>query len=256
MPTVAVIGAAGSAGQRHCAAFKAEGLDIEPVEVGDYCPRTVDMMSIATPDHLHQQAICPALTLGMPVFCEKPLAHDDFSLSRIERVAKAAGVTFGCNLPLRFSHKLRGLDLSDLTYIAGAYGWGRKSKLAGWRSEVPDYSIVAGGGIHLIDLMLRIAGQPVTDIKATRKGLIVDATFGIGRALGHLLVDFSYEGRHEVNMVFGSARGHLPVWFDEPNDFRASVRDFLQSWRDGAPGNGLEALAANRACLAIERAAG
>jgi predicted dehydrogenase len=255
---VAVIGAAGNAGKRHCAAFQAEGCEVVPVEIGqhapDYCPEA-PIVSIATPDDLHVGHACDALRAGKSVFCEKPLAHDAFSLARLEKTAKAANVTFSANLPLRYSRKLRDLNLSGLTYMGGMYGWGRKSKMSGWRGQIPDYSIVCGGGIHLVDLMLQRYNVAPTDILAIRRGALVCSTFHLGPAICSLTVDFSYEGRHEVNMTFGSGRGYLPVTFDEPNDFREPIRDFLRAAQAGEPGNGLEALQANRVCLAIEEAA-
>ncbi len=254
---VAVIGAAGSAGQRHCAAFQAEGCEVVPVEIGQYWPsQPTPIYSIAAPDDDHSAMVRQAMSFGSHVFCEKPLAHNRFSLDLIDSRAKAGSTTFSCNLPLRYSHKLRNLDLGDITYMAGSYGWGRKSKMAGWRGQIPGYSIVCGGGIHLVDLMMHKAGaMTITDVKALKRGQIVAASFNAGAALCNLTVDFSYEGRHEVNMTFGNAGGHLPIWFDEPNDFREPIRDFLADVKAGRPGNGREALAANRACLAIEEAA-
>ncbi len=139
--------------------------------------------------------------------------------------------------------------------MGGFYGWGRKEKMSGWRGQIPDYSIVAGGGIHLVDLMMQRYSVAPTDILAIRKGALICSTFHLGPAVCSLTVDFSYEGRHEVNMTFGSAKGHLPITFDEPNDFRAPIHAFLEDVKAGRPGNGLEALQANRACLAIEEAA-
>jgi predicted dehydrogenase len=104
--------------------------------------------------------------------------------------------------------------------------------------------------------MMHKAGvTTITDVKALKRDKIICATFNAGAALCNLAVDFSYEGRHEVSMTFGSPRGHLPIVFDEPNDFQAPIRDFLRAVQAGEPGNGLEAIAANRACLAIEEAA-
>ena len=42
----------------------------------------------------------------------------------------------------------------------GDYLYGRLHKLTdGWRKDVEDYSVLLGGGIHLVDQLLRITGQ-------------------------------------------------------------------------------------------------
>jgi len=253
---VAVIGAAGNAGRRHGAAFREEGCEVVEVEKGDMGEPAADAYSVATPDHLHVDTIAVAFFLEKHVFCEKPISHVADTLEDIEGAfRRLSGVTFSCNLPLRFSRKLRDLDLSGIRYMGGMYGWGRKSKMSGWRGEIPNYSIVCGGGIHLVDLMMQRYNVAPTDILAIRKPDMICATFHLGPAICSLTVDFSYEGRHEVNLTYGSDKGYLPTTFDEPNDFRASIRAFLEDIKAGRPGNGMEAIAANRACLAIEEAA-
>ena len=44
--------------------------------------------------------------------------------------------------------------------IEGEYNYGRIEKLIkGWRGKIPFYSVVQGGGIHLIDLMIWITNS-------------------------------------------------------------------------------------------------
>lgn len=252
---VAVIGAAGAAGQRHCRAFHEEGCDVIPVEADTvWSSSDVGVISIATPDDLHANMVCDGLMLGRHVFCEKPLAHNEFSLARIERAMNHSKGTLGCNLPLRYSPKVIEFMDGVGRFTIAQYRWGRKSKMAGWRGQIPDYSIVCGGGIHLIDLMmLRYNGKP-TNIRAHRLPSIVTTCFWIGEPglyLCSLIVDFSFEGEHVVQI---NSDGKQLV-IDEPQDFKASIRNFLQTIQSGRQGNGREALAANRACLAIEEAA-
>ncbi len=56
---VAVIGAAGSAGKRHCAAFQAEGCKVVPIEKGER-PPDVDIISIGQSGaHILREAAGP-----------------------------------------------------------------------------------------------------------------------------------------------------------------------------------------------------
>ena len=42
----------------------------------------------------------------------------------------------------------------------GDYLYGRMFKITnGWRRNIPDYSVMTGGGIHLIDLFLWLTGE-------------------------------------------------------------------------------------------------
>ena len=59
-------------------------------------------------------------------------------------------------------------------YIEGDYIWGRKNKLFGWRSNINQYSLTLGAGIHIIDLINWLTGlKPISvyavgNKKATR----------------------------------------------------------------------------------------
>ena len=247
---VAVVGANGSAGRRHCDAFEAEGCDVVPIDLGDcgYLDITdVDIIAIAAPDHRHYQWLLASQ--GKHIFCEKPLTHDITQLGEIER-RRAIWRTFSCNLPLRHSRKLDGINLTGKV-VWGQYVWGRPAKWGGWRGDIENYSIIAGGGIHLVDLLMQGRGEP-EGIEAVWNGRAAFARMVFGdETMFDLWVDFESEGTHRATLVTED----LIIKFDEPNDFRAPIRDFLEDVKAGRPGNGLEAIAANRVCLQIEKAA-
>jgi predicted dehydrogenase len=249
---VAVIGAKGSAGQRHCAAFQAEGCEVVEVEKGDANAQQSiehsDAVSIATPDDLHVRHIGYARLHRKHIFCEKPLAHNRADLDWIADYV-AGFQTFSCNLPLRYSKKLEGVDFYERTFL-GLYTWGRPAKWGGWRGDIENYSIVAGGAIHLVDLFVREYEAP-THIWATRNYRSIFAHMLFSGASLDLWVDFESEGTHRVVL----ANENQIIKFDEPNDFRAPIHEFLEDVKAGRPGNGLEAIAANRVCLQIEEAA-
>jgi predicted dehydrogenase len=245
---VAVIGAKGSAGQRHCAAFQAEGCEVvEVVEGGRLDISLFDAISIATPDHLHYGPLMDALLWDKSVFCEKPLTHDAPKLDYLVGVVDRFNRTFSCNFPLRHSAKI-----PTFRPVWGQYVWGRPAKWGGWRGDIENYSIIAGGGIHIIDLMMhRIMREPVAAFGANRVGRKMYASLVWPDHWFDLWLDFESSGDHRTTLA--STDGI--VEFDEPNDFRAPIHEFLEDVKAGRPGNGLEAIAANRVCLQIEEAA-
>jgi predicted dehydrogenase len=129
----------------------------------------VDVVSIATYDDAHASPVVEALTAGKHVFVEKPLCRTADELDRIQRAwrARRGRSQLMSNLVLRgaplyrwLKRRLAAGDFGDLFAFDGDYLYGRLDKITrGWRSKVPDYSVMEGGGVHLIDLLLWITGQ-------------------------------------------------------------------------------------------------
>ena len=50
-------------------------------------------------------------------------------------------------------------------FLEGDYNYGRIDKLTkGWRGKVKDYSVILGGGIHLLDLILSLKRSKVMEV--------------------------------------------------------------------------------------------
>jgi len=55
----------------------------------------------------------------------------------------------------------------DIYAIDGDYLYGRLHKITGgWRKEVDNYSVMSGGGIHMIDLMVWLTGSYPTSVSS------------------------------------------------------------------------------------------
>ena len=131
----------------------------------------IDVVSIASFDNYHADQIVRALDNGKHVFAEKPICLTQEELEQIVRALKRNPLLcFGSNLILRktprFLELKRLVDsgaLGDIYHLSGSYDYGRLQKIhAGWRSEIPFYSVFHGGGIHLLDLAMWITGfKPV-----------------------------------------------------------------------------------------------
>lgn len=129
----------------------------------------VDVISIASFDDAHYEQVVQALKAGKHIFVEKPLCRTLDELAHIRDLWAAADgqLKLRSNLVLRSAQLylwLRELivsgELGELYAFDGDYLYGRLHKVTkGWRRTVLDYSVMQGGGIHLLDLLLWMTGQ-------------------------------------------------------------------------------------------------
>jgi predicted dehydrogenase len=133
----------------------------------------VDLVAICTPDHLHTEPAVAMMEAGKHVIIEKPLATTWEGLRRTVAAARRTGrkVAHGTQLrwmPLHQEVKRRlsqGI-LGELYYAEADYG-GYSVDLftAGWRGEPGiDYNLVAGGGVHILDLLLWFVEDEVVEV--------------------------------------------------------------------------------------------
>ena len=186
----------------------------------------VDIVSIATFDHMHADEVVKCLNAGKHVFVEKPLARTATELDAIIKAWNAANRPhIVSNLVLRDAELYRWLayevqsgNMGRIYAIDGDYLYGRMHKITeGWRKDVPDYSAMEGGGIHLIDLMLMLAGERPTDVHCIGNRIATEGTefnyddymaatyrFPSGM-IGRITANFGCVHRHHhVLRVFGT----------------------------------------------------
>ncbi|PIW29036.1 MAG: dehydrogenase [Rhodospirillales bacterium CG15_BIG_FIL_POST_REV_8_21_14_020_66_15] len=186
----------------------------------------VDIVSIATFDHLHFDEVCRALDAGKHVFVEKPLCRTESEASEIAaHWAKAGNLHLRSNLVLRAApvyvwlrKAIQAGDLGQVYAFDGDYLYGRIHKItAGWRKDVPDYSVMEGGGIHIIDLMLRLMDETPETVatvgaKIATRGTdfryddFMATTFAFpSGAIGRITANFGcVHPHHHVIRVFGT----------------------------------------------------
>lgn len=135
----------------------------------------IDIVSIASYDNAHAEQVLMALEHNKHVFVEKPLCLFESEYNAIAAaLAARPHLKLSSNLILRrvprfraLRERLRAGALGKLYYLEGDYDYGRLHKLIdGWRGRIPYYSVVHGGAIHLIDLLLWLTGEPVTEVFA------------------------------------------------------------------------------------------
>jgi predicted dehydrogenase len=135
----------------------------------------VDVVSIASYEDAHCHQVVAAVESGKHVFVEKPLCLTMQELERIFEALKCnPKVKLSSNLILRKTPRFMDLKrqiatgcLGNLYYMEGDYDYGRLQKITdGWRGRISNYSVVHGGGIHLIDLLCWLHGDEVEEVFA------------------------------------------------------------------------------------------
>jgi len=128
-------------------------------------------------------------------------------------------VVLGVNLVLRGAPLYQWLrqaiaagELGEIYAIDGDYLYGRLHKITdGWRSQVADYSVMQGGGVHLVDLMLWLTGQ--RPVSATAAGNRIATSGTAFRGLDFMAATFQFDsglvGRVTAN--FGCVHPHQHV---------------------------------------------
>lgn len=128
------------------------------------------VLSIATPTALHAPMAVEALSRGIHVLTEKPMAVSAEAADRMVAAARAAGAV--CDVV--FNHRLRGEvralaqgvatgALGEIRYARA--GWMRRAGIPGagsWftRAELSGGGALADLGVHVLDIALELLGRP------------------------------------------------------------------------------------------------
>lgn len=135
----------------------------------------IDVVSIASYDNYHYEHIVRAIANDKHVFVEKPLCLTEGQATHIRQLLGAQpSVKLSSNLILRqcprfiaLKERIEHGDFGELFLLEGHYEYGRLHKITeGWRGAIDFYSVVYGGAIHLIDLMLWLTGDDVVEVAA------------------------------------------------------------------------------------------
>lgn len=179
---------------------------------------TIDIVSIASFDDVHAAQVLHALEQGKHVFVEKPLCltADEFR-AVAARLADNPALRLSSNLILRATPRFTDLrrliasgSFGRLFNIEADYLYGRLEKLTvGWRGRIPNYSVMLGGGIHMIDLILWLTGDRVAEVAATGNGVASEASQFHGRDMASALLTFESGMIGKVSANFGCVYPHF-----------------------------------------------
>jgi predicted dehydrogenase len=197
---------------------------------GDYSEILGDaesaLVSIATFDQDHGHQVVAALEAGKHVFVEKPICRTEEELALIKRTWRDHSkqhivsnlVLRAAPLYLWLREAVRAGELGEIYAFDGDYLYGRLHKITEqWRGTVDDYSVMLGGGVHMVDLMLWLTGQRPTSVLAAGNRIstrgtafryhdFVTTIYGFPSGLvGRITANFGCVHRHQhVVRVFGT----------------------------------------------------
>ena len=187
----------------------------------------IAVVSIASFDDAHFEQVVAALDAGKHLFVEKPLCRTVAEARAVKAAWERAGARLHVesNLVLRAAPLYRWLReereagrLGQVYAFDGDYLYGRLAKITeGWRKDVLDYSVLLGGGVHLVDLLMWITGERPSAVSAVGNRIVTAgtafrhpdyaaATFTFPSGLiGRVTANFGCVHRHQhVVRVFGS----------------------------------------------------
>lgn len=214
----------------------------------------IDVVSIASFDDAHFDQVISSLAAGKHVFVEKPLCRTADELARIRAALDAnASLHLASNLVLRGADLYRWLrdeistgSFGDIYAFDGDYLYGRLHKITeGWRGDTDDYSVMLGGGIHMIDLMLWLTGQRPVSVQAVGNRICTqDSNFQYddftaatmifeSGMIGRITANFGCVHRHQhVVRVFGTRKTFI---LDDAGPRLMTARDPLSPGLPTAP---------------------
>ena len=145
----------------------------------------MNIVNIATPNHLHVEIVRAAAAAGKHVFCEKPVGRTPLETATIEAIARQAGIlTFvGYNyrwapMVLHAKSLIEEGKLGDLTQFRGRffsmYGSDPLGLLS-WRFDetISGYGVLGDILAHVSDMALHLAG-PVKRLVSNRHNFIAE----------------------------------------------------------------------------------
>lgn len=204
----------------------------------------VDIVSIATPNHLHAAQAVAAARAGKHLVVEKPTGLDEAELISIRDAVRAAGVRTIVSFELHynpfvaFARWLREagwlgtLRFARVQYLSNVTDW-----YSGWdwvRTKASGRSHLLAAGCHAVDALRWCSGQEAVEVSA------LDATFTAGYewptsilvnarldggALGHVTssTDFMLPYNFQIELMGDRAtlRQDLIQWLKDPVDLDA-----------------------------------
>ena len=144
--------------------------------------KEIDVISIASYDNCHFKQVMMSLERNKHVFCEKPICQNYQELEKISKLLKKKKkIIMTTNTVLRCSprfielkKKFENNSFGKVYFMEFDYNYGRLNKIIdGWRGKIKNYSVVLGGGVHMIDLLLWLKNSYPQKIKSFQNNLCI-----------------------------------------------------------------------------------
>ncbi|BBH24947.1 dehydrogenase [Paenibacillus baekrokdamisoli] len=136
----------------------------------------IDIISICTPHHLHEEQAIAAAKAGKHILLEKPIALSEQGLFKVKEAVLASGVKSVTGFVLRWNPYVQMVErlmnndligrpfLAEVTYYQGlgdwyrGFDWIRRKEFGG--------SVLLAAGCHAVDVLLLAVGALPTEVSA------------------------------------------------------------------------------------------
>lgn len=179
----------------------------------------VNTIIIASNDKDHFYQVSSALMNNKHVFVEKPMCLSMKELNSIIKIKKKKpNLIISSNLLLRthpFFKKINSIKkkLKKIYFLEGDYNYGRLNKLThGWRGKIKNYSVILGGGIHLLDLVINIKGKKVKEIYTASNKIVSNKFKNTPHDFAVSIIKFKDGSIAKICSNFSSATDHHHVF--------------------------------------------
>ena len=206
----------------------------------------IDIVSIASYDDVHAQQILTALENDKHVFVEKPLClHADEVREIRQTLKQRPHLKLSSNLNLRRSPRFMRIkqmiengNFGELYHVEAQYNYGRLAKITeGWRGDIPYYSVILGGAVHIIDQLLWMTKQRVIEVSAFGNRICSNDTNFKYDDMVAAILRFENSMTATITANFGCVRPHghgLAIYGTKATFVNGDTDGFLYTSRDPA----------------------
>ena len=204
----------------------------------------IDIISIATPNHLHADQAVAAAQAGKHILLEKPTGLDAAELKRIRDAVRKAGVRtivsfeLHYNPYLRFARWLREegwlgkLVFARFQYLSRVTDW-----YSGWswvRTSKSGRSHLLAAGCHAVDALRWCTGLEVTEVSAFASTITAGYQWPTSVIANMKMTPSGAKrGQPVLAQLVSSTDLQMPYTFGvEMMGDRATLRDDLLLWQD------------------------
>lgn len=156
--------------ERRCAA-KNNGIFVYASNEEIFLDKSVDIIVVATPNHVHENLVITGLESGKHVICEKPVALSVASFDRMLEAASRAGKLLSVHQNRRWDVDYLALkqviasgEIGDVIRIESRIH-GSRGIPSDWRCQkAQGGGMILDWGVHLIDQMLQFIPEKIISV--------------------------------------------------------------------------------------------
>lgn len=213
----------------------ADALDGDVVESAEDLFRRVEAVLIASPTDTHADLILGSVNAGLPAFCEKPVAIDLDSTTRVVHRVREAGAIVQMGFQRRFD---AGFTAARQAVRDGTLGRVFTVRMAGHDPAPPHEEYIPRSGgifrdlhIHDFDIIRWVLGQEIVEVYA-QGAVLVDPVFAKHGDVDTVTVSLAFSGG-TLGVLTGGRRD--PLGYDIRLELFGSGDSIAVGWDARTP---------------------